>query len=200
MHERRELDDVDRAILETLLGDSRTPYSEIAEEVDMSPPAVSDRVEKLKEDGVVQRFTVDVDRGMLQGGRQLFVEVEAEPGQATEVYRTLAEASEVDHVFRLVDGRVVAYADVSADDLTRWLAEAVDLDDVMGYDVSVVEEYSWTPGVGDVDFALDCVVCGNEVGGDGVTEEFDGDAKDFCCPSCLARYEEEYRERREKAD
>ncbi|MFB6083699.1 MAG: Lrp/AsnC family transcriptional regulator, partial [Halorientalis sp.] len=45
----RGLDETDREILDILLSDGRRPYSDIAEAVDLSPPAVSDRIDRLQE-------------------------------------------------------------------------------------------------------------------------------------------------------
>ena len=47
------LDDTDREILRLLLEDGRRPYREIASEVELSAPAVSDRVERLRELGLL---------------------------------------------------------------------------------------------------------------------------------------------------
>ncbi|MFC6725497.1 Lrp/AsnC family transcriptional regulator, partial [Halobium palmae] len=58
----RDLDDTDREILRLLLANARRPYSDIAEHVGLSAPAVSDRVERLQELGVVRGFTLDLDR------------------------------------------------------------------------------------------------------------------------------------------
>ena len=56
------IDDVDYEILELLMENARHPYREIAKQVDRSPPTVSDRVERLQELGIIERFTLDVDR------------------------------------------------------------------------------------------------------------------------------------------
>ena len=57
-----DLDGTDLETLELLMSYSRRPWSEIAEVVDLSPPALPDRVERLQEIGVIRRFTVDIDR------------------------------------------------------------------------------------------------------------------------------------------
>ena len=59
------IDDVDYRILELLMDDARRSYRDIAEEVGRSPPTVSERVERLTEVGVIERFTLDVDRSRL---------------------------------------------------------------------------------------------------------------------------------------
>lgn len=64
----RDLDETDIEILELLLSDARRPWSGIAEIVDLSPPAVSDRVARLQELGIIRRFTLDVDRSQLSEG------------------------------------------------------------------------------------------------------------------------------------
>ena len=51
------LDQVDRDILEILQKDGRSSASFIAEEIGMSVPAVSDRIKKLQETGVINGFT-----------------------------------------------------------------------------------------------------------------------------------------------
>ena len=61
----RDIDDTDRELLRLLLEDARRPYSELAEAVDLSPPAVSDRVDRLVELGVIERFTLGLDRSRL---------------------------------------------------------------------------------------------------------------------------------------
>jgi DNA-binding Lrp family transcriptional regulator len=57
----RDLDETDLEILSLLAEDARRPFSEIGERVGLSGPAVSDRVTRLEETGVIQGFTVDVD-------------------------------------------------------------------------------------------------------------------------------------------
>ncbi|MHA1805880.1 MAG: Lrp/AsnC family transcriptional regulator [Promethearchaeota archaeon] len=58
----KNLDDKDKRILEMLIEDSRRPYREIAEAVDLSESTVRKRVLRLQEDGVIERFTIRVCR------------------------------------------------------------------------------------------------------------------------------------------
>ncbi|WP_114579476.1 AsnC family transcriptional regulator [Saliphagus sp. LR7] len=48
-----ELDSTDAVILELLLEDARRSYREIADEVGLSPPTVSNRVDRLRDLGVI---------------------------------------------------------------------------------------------------------------------------------------------------
>lgn len=55
-----ELDDTDCEIIHYLQQDSRMPFSEIADRIGLSPPTISQRVERLHERGLIG-FGVDVD-------------------------------------------------------------------------------------------------------------------------------------------
>lgn len=58
----KNLDKKDKKILEMLIEDSRRPYREIAEQVDLSESTVRKRVIKLQEQGVIEKFTIQIYR------------------------------------------------------------------------------------------------------------------------------------------
>lgn len=56
------MDQIDRHILEILQANSRASASEISREVALSLPAVSERIRKLEESGVIASYGIRVDR------------------------------------------------------------------------------------------------------------------------------------------
>ena len=58
----KNLDKKDKKILEMLIEDSRRPYREIAEQVDLSESTVRKRVIKLQEEGVIEKLTISICR------------------------------------------------------------------------------------------------------------------------------------------
>jgi DNA-binding Lrp family transcriptional regulator len=58
----KNLDEKDKKILEMLIEDSRRPYREIAEQVDLSESTIRKRVIKLQEQGVIEKFTIQICR------------------------------------------------------------------------------------------------------------------------------------------
>jgi len=187
-----DLDDTDRRILKLLAADARRPYSDIADDVDLSPPAVSDRVTKLRDAGVLRRFTVDLDRARLRDGTQVLVEFAVRPGREAEVRQAVEAEDAVEHVFVTAAGDVVCSARLPVADVAAWVADAVDLDDVDDYDVTAVASSSWQPTVGGVDLALACDECGNTVTSEGETATLDGDRHHFCCDSCRSQFVDRY--------
>lgn len=98
MKKKRDLDEIDLEIVRLLAEDSRRPFSEISEHVGLSPPAVSDRVERLQEQEVIRRFTVDIDRLKLQSKTPVIVTLQTRPTHVDNVYQSVREMNGVEHV------------------------------------------------------------------------------------------------------
>jgi len=195
----RNLDETDLEILRLLAEDGRRPYSDVAEIVDLSPPAVSDRVNRLEEHGVIRRFTVDIDRSQLREGTPVLVRLAVVPGHADAIRQTLTELDAVEHVFTMANANIVFYATAPRNDVRGWLLSELDTDIVREFEVELVSDIDWNLNVGGTEFALTCAECGNTVTDEGVTTRLDGDLKQFCCPSCESRYTERYEELKEAA-
>ena len=56
-----QLDDIDARILTALSADSRRSYADVAAEVGLSTAAVHERVKKMLERGVIERFSLRID-------------------------------------------------------------------------------------------------------------------------------------------
>jgi Lrp/AsnC family leucine-responsive transcriptional regulator len=186
------LDDTDRRILELLAEDARRPYSDIADEVGLSPPAVSDRVSALEDSGVVERFTVDVDRSQLREGTHVLVELTVTPGDVDAVREAVGSADAVEHVFVTASGDVLCSARLPVEDVRPWVAETVGTERLTAYEVTLLAESAWRPRVGGEEFAFACDECGNTVTSEGETARIDGERYHFCCQSCQARFEDRY--------
>lgn len=188
-----DLDQTDLDILELLAADARRPWNEIAEHVDLSAPAVADRVERLEEAGVIRGFTVDLDRSQLRGGVPVLVELDlgldADPD---EVRNRLADADAVEHVFVTAGGAVVCHARVGAQEIHGWLSTTLAGTPVERHEVRLVSAVEWTPTAGGLDFALTCAECDNTVTSEGESTRIEGEVYHFCCPSCRARFAERY--------
>lgn len=198
----RELDETDLEILQLLLSDARRPYSDIADVVGLSAPAVSDRVARLEEAGVINRFTLDIDRSQLRGGIPVLVTLDvatAGPDVAS-LKEQLLDASAVEHVFTTAEADLISYARVPDNDIASWLSDTLDADAVDDFEVTLLAGADWAPDLGGTEFALSCAQCGNTVDSEGTATRIDGELYQFCCPSCEARFEEKYDRLRQEAD
>jgi len=124
------MDDLDREILDVLRRDSRTPYTEIADRVGTSEGTVRNRVERLVEDGTIERFTVTTRTGNIKAMVEVGVAVDIDTAVVAE---RMAEWDAVDFVWQVSGEEDVALV-VDAADTTAvndLITKARDLDEVV---------------------------------------------------------------------
>jgi len=200
MREKRDLDQTDLRLLQLLSENARLPYSELAEAVDLSAPAVANRIERLEEQGIIRQFTVDIDRRKLQQRTPMLITFEVHPSQSEQLYGSLCSLSGVEHVFKRYDGTLVVYANAPETQPIEWLEQAMSLDDVRSLSFELVETYQWVQELDETEFSLPCPVCDNTVKSDGTTTTVGGRTLAFCCPSCREKYEQEFEARTQNAN
>lgn len=143
-----ELDDTDLHILQLLTEDSRRPFSEIADKVGVSPPTVSDRVDRLDDLGVIERFTLDLNRSRLCDGVGVLVDLHVRPDSVQDLVEGLAPVDGVDHVYATADSHVIARATVDETEIHEILTGTLDLTQVVEYEVRLLVDAVWEPTVG----------------------------------------------------
>jgi DNA-binding Lrp family transcriptional regulator len=195
----RDLDETDLDILSLLATDARRPFSAIGEEVGLSGPAVSDRVTRLQESGIIERFTVEVNRAYLRAGVPVFVRVDAAADAVDPLRDRLRDADGVEHVFVTAEGEVWFYGRVEGGNVRAWIDGLLDGASDADYAVTLIDDLEWTPSVEGTEFAVTCVECGNTVDSEGESARIDGEVYHFCCPSCRSRFEDQYRRLAEDA-
>lgn len=122
--ESAPLDRVDREILGVLRNDARIPWATLGDRVHLSANAAADRVRRLRQRGVIRRFTVDVDQGAL--GRDLEAVIDVIIGVTPEEF--IERALERDEItwMSFITGRVDFRMNVSC-------AGTKGLDDLLGF-------------------------------------------------------------------
>ena len=92
------MDDLDRRILSILRRDARTPYTEIADRVGTSEGTVRNRVDRMTDEGVIERFTVTTRTGNVKA----MIEISVETNVNTDaVGQRMVEWEEVDFVWQV---------------------------------------------------------------------------------------------------
>jgi Lrp/AsnC family leucine-responsive transcriptional regulator len=92
------MNDLDTKILATLLKDARTPHAQIAEEIGLSRPAVSERVKKLEQTGIIKGYSAIIDPTALGQSITAFISAR-HPGivqkETEKALRDLANRDEI---------------------------------------------------------------------------------------------------------
>jgi DNA-binding Lrp family transcriptional regulator len=123
------MDELDRQILNILRRDARTPYTEIADEVGTSEGTVRNRVERMTDEDVIERFTVATRTGNVKAMIEVGVAVDVSTGDVAD---RMADWDEVDFVW-MVSGEedivlVVDAADTQG--VNELITKARELEDV----------------------------------------------------------------------
>jgi len=95
-----KLDQVDRDILNILQKEGRSSASHIADKIGMSIPAVTDRIKKLQESGVIMGFTTMLDHRRVGLDVSAFITVISESSSHySDVVRQANKTSEIVQCF-----------------------------------------------------------------------------------------------------
>lgn len=87
----RKVDEVDLKILNRLRKNGRISLKELSAEVFLTMPAVSARIEKLENDGLIKGYHAEVDLEKLGYGIKAFVLVSVEPEDNKRFYEFAKE-------------------------------------------------------------------------------------------------------------
>ena len=98
---RSLLDDVNQRLLELLIEDPRRTAAELARLVDMSAPAVRERIARLEAAGVIRGYRLDVDPAALGLPVTAWVRVRPGPGQLTRIAELAGRLPEVAECHRI---------------------------------------------------------------------------------------------------
>ncbi|KYH42723.1 MAG: AsnC family transcriptional regulator [Candidatus Bathyarchaeota archaeon B63] len=102
-----KIDSTDRTIIRMLQDDARTAFKKIAEKIGVSEATVFVRVKKLRERGVIKRFTAIVSPELVGKSLTAFVLINTEPKKLENVLSTL---SRMDDVYEAYDVTGTYYA------------------------------------------------------------------------------------------
>jgi Lrp/AsnC family leucine-responsive transcriptional regulator len=89
------LDSADRRIIEALTENSRLSLKELSSQVNLSSPAVAERLRRLEERGVIRAFTIELNPQALGYTLQSLVRIHSLPGKLHIVQAQLAAIPEV---------------------------------------------------------------------------------------------------------
>jgi DNA-binding Lrp family transcriptional regulator len=102
------LDDIDHKILAHLVEDGRVSFATLGQLIGLSTAATKRRVDRLRREGAVRRFTVELEPTALGWTIEAFVELYCDgrvpPDRMREMVRTIPEAVEAYTVTGESDG------------------------------------------------------------------------------------------------
>lgn len=131
-HHPADLDVTDRKILGALAADASRSYADLSKIVNLSAPAVHDRVKRLKRDGVIKGTVAILDGCKLGRTLLTFLVVDTSSYKATRKLLTFADRPEVEELHTVAgDGCVlVKVRAADTESLENFLMEIQSLEGV----------------------------------------------------------------------
>src|SRR5215212_3797875 len=112
------LDDINLKIIDVLSKDSSVPFVEIAKQIGISDATVHLRVRRLKDEGVINKFTLSVDNDLLGYDHLAFIGINVRPGLADQIIERISNLDEVLEIHEM-HGRFDLFVKVRAKDLNH---------------------------------------------------------------------------------
>ncbi|MCP8465344.1 Lrp/AsnC family transcriptional regulator [Pseudomonas sp. ZM23] len=118
------MDKYDRALLAALLENGRLSFAELARRINLSPPAVADRVARLEADGVITGYHASVDLTKMGRSIQCLIEMRLNDHRSSSMLDPLLEIPQIIDCYRITgESCVMLKVAVSC---TRELEELID--------------------------------------------------------------------------
>ncbi len=90
-----KIDEKDKKILDILMSNSRTPYTDIAQRLDVSEGTVRKRIKRLEDEGVIREYTIDIDPSKLGYRSVTLLGLDTEPENYFDAINALDSLEEV---------------------------------------------------------------------------------------------------------
>jgi DNA-binding Lrp family transcriptional regulator len=97
------MDDLDLSILWHLCDNSRASSTEIAKAVGVAPSTVHNRINRLKESRIIERFTVILDPGMVGQNVTAYIGINIESAKRIAIINHLKKIEEVLEIYELLE-------------------------------------------------------------------------------------------------
>ncbi|HBI40411.1 MAG TPA: ArsR family transcriptional regulator, partial [Tenacibaculum sp.] len=96
------VDNIDLKIISILEQHARMSYAEIGREVKLSSSAVRERIQKIEDLGIIEKYTIQLNHKLLGYGLQAVVLVKAHEGKLSLLFKEVQNYSEVQEALNIM--------------------------------------------------------------------------------------------------
>ncbi|WP_203257151.1 Lrp/AsnC family transcriptional regulator [Hyunsoonleella ulvae] len=89
------VDDTDLKLLSILKENSRLSFADLGRQINLSPSSVRERVQKMEEEGVIKKYSIQIDNKKIGYDLEAFILVKVFPGKLQYVIKKVKEFSGV---------------------------------------------------------------------------------------------------------
>lgn len=95
------VDTIDKKLLSILKNNSRLSFADLGRQINLSPSAVRERVQKMEDIGVIKKFDIQIDHRMMGNDIEAFILLKVFPGKLKHVLSELSKFPEITEAHRI---------------------------------------------------------------------------------------------------
>ncbi len=187
------LDELDVKILKLLIENGRASFRDIAKQVGVTTPTVDSRIKRLKDLGIVKRFTIELDLKQLNFVTATLL-LSVDLGNVKSVVKELSSMPIVRDIYTTSDSEfgIIAIIEGNVEAIFKFISE-FKLENVKAWKVLFLKQVASGGRALDLTIAsIDCAYCGGLIAGEGVKRKIDNKFYHFCCDICRREFENKY--------
>lgn len=95
------VDNIDRQLLDILNENSRMSFADLGRKVNLSPSTVRERIQKLEDNEVIQKYNIQLNNKKLGDDIEAFILLKVFPGQLRHVLEKIKDFKEIKEAHRI---------------------------------------------------------------------------------------------------
>lgn len=95
------VDIIDEQLLNILKDNSRLSFADLGRKINLSPSAVRERVQKMEDSGIIQKYDLQIDNKKLGYDIEAFILLKVFPGQLKHVLEKISNFQEIKEAHRI---------------------------------------------------------------------------------------------------
>ncbi len=95
------VDEVDKQLIAILKENARLSFADLGRKINLSPSAVRERVQKMEELEIIQKYSLQVDHKKLGNDIEAFILLKVFPGQLRNILKKINNFEEIKEAHRI---------------------------------------------------------------------------------------------------
>jgi DNA-binding Lrp family transcriptional regulator len=197
-----KLDKTDVKILTILQKDARKSFREIAKELDISTPTVSNKINTLETAGVIRGYRADINAESLSEITIILI-IKCSPSKLDGTAEELEQLEKVTEVYVLSNSKIfLKVTMINPTELNDFLSNLRNIENIIEYDYySIINTTKESPRAiiqENLSIILNCYYCKKPMIDEPVKLKLDGKSHFLCCNTCAKHYKIKYEELKKK--
>ncbi|MFS4482258.1 Lrp/AsnC family transcriptional regulator [Hyunsoonleella sp. 2307UL5-6] len=95
------VDDTDNRLLNVLKENSRLSFADLGRKINLSPSSVRERVQKMEEEGIIKKYSIQIDNKSIGYDLEAFILLKVFPGKLKYVLNKVVQFPEITAAHRI---------------------------------------------------------------------------------------------------